>query len=400
MRQRRSTINSTTVLAINTYLQRAPASVFLLLLLVSPNLYSPVLASDYQPLTLNTANQRPQLYKGFFPYQACILVTIDKVETKTKPILLLKATVESSYLGNFLKGSPLVVGFYEDLHGPNTFSFLSSLKTTKQIIAFNRYTDHPDADLKRVSRNPIRNLWLPFAPTQIQESDVAQIKELIKASPTQPKQRRAAFQKLLETKWTPERINDFCRPETRKTLGQATEHAANYPDDWYPNPMHLDKTNQLNGMEITWQASADMNTPTWFNIHAFSPTDKMAWDLEASTPSIENWSDDEFTAHRIGYSLKQAAWAYWIIHRDHRPAIPAYYSLVVDRLKEQLVRDKIAHVRAYQCLLSDGTTLTATLSADHFPTIDKILINGDLDMGWTEMYKNNLKNLEWCQTHQ
>lgn len=362
-------------------------------------LAKPVLAEERKTSKVTTDKPTLKLYKGFFPYQACLQVTINQVVKKPDRVLLLKATVEDVYLGSYKKGSPLAVSLHGDDEGPKSFSFLSALKNTKQIIAFNHWPKDGDSfdDLLKVSKNPIPDLWIPYAGKNFQLNDIAQIKALTKNAPTEPPQKRAAFQRFLETKWTTNRINDFCRPETRRTYGEATWHAANYKNDWHISPMHADKKAELGGKTVDWQASVDNNTPTQYNITVSSPS--TGWDLEHTNPSLEVWTDENFLIHRVGYSINQAAWAHWILNHELHPSSTEYRHLIIDRSKETVVKDKTGKVTSYQCHLSDGTTLTAIITKDKSQSIDRILINGKLDPGWTNMYKNGLRNLAKCDKH-
>jgi hypothetical protein len=362
-------------------------------------LAKPVLAEEQKTSKVSTEHQTLKLYKGFFPYQACLLVTITQVVKKPDRVLLLKATVEDVYLGSYKKGSQFAVSLYYDDEGPISFSFLSAQKNARQIIAFNHWTKDSDylQKLTKVSKNPIRDLWIPYAGKGFQLNDIAQIKALTKNAPTEPAQKRAAFQRFLETKWTPDRINDFCRPETRRTYGEATWHAANYQNDWHISPMHADKKAELGGKTVDWQASVDNNTPTQYNITVSSPS--TGWDLEHTNPSLEEWTDVNFLIHRVGYSINQAAWAHWRLNHELHPSSTEYRHLIIDRSKETVVKDKTGKVTSYQCRLSDGTTLTAILTKDKSQSIDRILINGKLDSGWTNMYKNGLRNLAKCDKH-
>ncbi len=364
-------------------------------------LAKPVLAEEQKTSKVSTEHQTLKLYKGYFPYQACLLVTINQVVKKPDRVLLLKATVEDVYLGSYKKGSQFAVSLYYDDEGPNSFSFLSAQKNARQIIAFNHWPKDAESfdELVKVSKNPIGDLWLPCAGRGFHSQYIALLKSIIRDAPTQPAQKRAAFQKFLETKWTTDRINDFCRPETRRTYGEATWHSANYGNDWQSSPMHADKKAELGGKTVDWQASADNNTPTFYNIIVFSKLESVAWDLEHTNPSLEVWTDENFLIHRVGCSINQAAWAHWILNHELHPSSTEYHHLILDRSKETVVKDKTGKVTSYQCRLSDGTTLTAILTKDKSQSIDRILINGKLDSGWTDMYKNNLSNLAKCDKH-
>ena len=384
---------------INMLMLKPIQCLFLLLLSIAV-LAKPVLAEEQKSSKVTTGKPTIKLYKGLFPYQACLLVTINQVVKKQDRVLLLEATVDDVYRGNYKKGSPLSVSFYGDDEGPNSFSFLSALKNTGQIIAFNHRTKDADdlRELMKASKSPIDSLWIPYAGKGFQSHDIAQIKALIKDSPTEPAQARAAFQRLLETKWTTNRINDFCRPETRRTPSDAAEHTANYDTDWFASAMHSNKVGELGGKTVKWQASVINNTPTWYNIKVFYPgKNHPGWDLEVAPPSLEEWTDENYLMHRVAKSINQAAFAHWLLNRELHPESTKYMGLFSSRSKETLVKDKDGKVTSYQCRLENGETLNAILTTDKLQSIDKILINGKSNPGWNDMCNTALDNFEKCK---
>ncbi len=344
------------------------------------------LSADSQPL---------QLYRGYFPYQECLLATIEQVGKKPHGVLLLTVKIEDVYSGNYKKDSRLTLSLYEG--DEEQYKFLLALKSTRQIIAFSHWTkesERLDALLK-ASKIPIRSLWIPCARREVTSCDIAEIKSAIETSPREATQTKAAFQRLLESKWTPARINDFCRPETQLIYGEASEHCAcDRKTDWFASPMHTDKTAELQGKIVEWQASADNGTPLSYNIKVISS--KNGWDLEVGTPSAEVWNDDQFLMHRVGCSINQAALAHREANRQTLAGSGYFYNMILDRSKESLVKDKTGIVTDYRCRLSNGSILTATLTKDNMQAVSEILINGKRDKGWTAMYKECLNNMKRC----
>ncbi|MBK9622255.1 MAG: hypothetical protein IPO31_23980 [Candidatus Obscuribacter sp.] len=384
--------------------------------LASPSPVSPV-ATNSKPSTAKTAQKQTvnkasseqptlRLYKGYFPYHACLQVTIDEVIKKPERVLLLKATINDVYRGNYKNGSSLYFSFFDELDGPISFSNLNSLKNSRQIIAFNQWPEEinkPELNngfkkLRHISKNSISDLWIPYAKKGFRPCDIGQIKALIKDSPTQPEQARVAFQSVLETKWTPERINDFCRSENQWPVGGATEHTANYGDDWAPICMHTNRANELRGKAVIWQAAVHNNVPTYYNIFVSSTgANSGSWNLEVASPSLEEWTDDDFLMHRVSQSIAQSAYAQFIVNAYAHKKATIDRSLFNNRSKETVLKDKNGIAIAYQCQLDNGKTLTAVLSDDTSKSIDRILINGTLDSGWTDMYKNSKSNHDKCR---
>ncbi len=356
-----------------------------------------VLAEEQSTSEVSTVHQTLKLYKGFFPYQSCLLVTINQVLKKPNKVLLLNATVEDVYCGNFKKGSSLSIAMKDYGIPPKSLAFLSALKNTKQIIAFDLTPKWMGSseDLRRVSANPICSLWIPYAHRGYQSNDIAQIKALIKDSPTEPSQARAAFQRLLETKWTTVRINDFCRPETQRNWLSPVDGTAIV--DWI-GTLHNGKTTELSGKKVNWRAEVSNNVPLLYTINIQSPDSNIAgWDLRLGEPSLEEWTDENFLIHRVGKSIEQAAFACWCLNQKNHPAATNYMSLFSGKSNECLVKDQSGKVTCYQCHLSNGKTLTAILTNDKLQSIDKLLINGKIDPGWNDMYKLSLANLAKCK---
>lgn len=356
-------------------------------------------AKEEQAAIVGTEHQTLKLYKGFFPYQACLQVTINQVLKKPKKVLLVNATVEDVYCGNFKNGSLISLALNDSGIAPESFSFLSSLTSKKQVIAFDNIQkyDLSFEELAKASDNPIRNLWIPYAGRCYQSKDIAELKSIIQNSPTQPAQAKAAFQTLLETKWTTNRINDFCRPETQRNWLCPFDGT---PMSGWTGTLHYNKALELSNKKVKWRAEVNNNVPFLYAITVDSPDKNCAgWDIEFRNPSLEEWTAENFLMHRVGKSITQAAFAEWIINHRQQPSTSTYLGLFELRADETLIKDQSGQVTSYQCLLDNGETLTAVLTNDQLQSIDKILINGKLDPGWNNMYNQGLLNLAKCKKH-
>jgi hypothetical protein len=361
-------------------------------------LAKPVLAEEQSTSKVSTVHQTLKLYNGFFPYQSCLLVTINQVLKKPNRVLLLNATVTDVYRGSYQKNNHLSVAVVDNGVTPTSFAFLSSLKNTKQIIAFN-ITPERDGSfswLRTVSDTPICNLWIPYAGKGFQSQDIAQIKSLIKDSPTQPVQAKAAFQKLLETKWTTDRINEFCRPETQRNWLISYDNPAVMKPFW-DGTLHASKVLELSGKKVNWSARVSKNAPTVYAINVTSPDPNIAgWDLGLTDPSLEQWNADNFLIFRVSKAISQAIFADQCLSHNIQSETKDYY-IFSSRTEETLVKDKNGRVTSYQCRLENGKTLTAVLTTDKLQSIDKILIDGKLDPDWNTMYKKSMFNLGKCR---
>lgn len=384
--------------------------------LASPALASPV-PTNLKPTTpkpapIQTANKanskQPtlKLYKGYFPYYACLQVTIDEVIKKPERVLLLKATINDVYRGKYKKGSTLTVTVNDNdatpassaliVNGvsPSSFAFLSTLKNTRQIVAFNIAPDWYANPIKPKPSNRICNLWIPYAGKGFTQKDLTQLTTLIKDSPTQPAQAKAAFQRLLETKWTPDRINDYCKPETQRNWLSPFDGTGMI--DW-TGTLHAGKDSALHGKTIQWLADLSNNSPVRYTIN-ISTTDPnySGWDLRLADPSLVQWTDEDFLLFRVQRSIELAAFALASLNHFDLPAETDYMSLFYVR-EASVVKDQSGKVTACQCHLENGKTLTAVLTDDKSQSVDKILIDDKFDPGWTAMYKDYPSNLEKCK---
>jgi hypothetical protein len=358
------------------------------------------LAKEEQKAIVSTEHQTLKLYKGFFPYQTCLQITINQVLKKPNKVLLVNATIEDVYRGNYKKGSSLSVAIVDNDTAPTSFAFLSALKNTRQIVAFNfvpKSYVQTDEPRKPYDAPAICNIWLPYANIGFQSKDITQLKSLIKDSATEPTQARAAFQRFLETKWTTVRINELCCPETQRNWLLAFDHPANKKTDWW-GTLHADKTKALSGKKVNWSAQVSNNVPIVYSINVDSPdTNISGWDLGLTDPDLEEWTSEDFLKFRLGKSINQAAFADWSVNNKVNPHTTDYWGLFNSRSNETLIKDKNGKVSSYQCRLDNGKTLTAILTTNQYPTIKEFLINNKIDTGWNDMYRNAMINLKKCK---
>ncbi|MBK7747998.1 MAG: hypothetical protein IPI39_12165 [Candidatus Obscuribacter sp.] len=384
--------------------------------LASPSPVSPV-ATNSKPSTAKTAQKQTankasseqptlRLYKGYFPYHACLQVTINQVIKKPERVLLLKATINDVYRGNYKKGSTLNLTVDDngatptsaapaiDSTSPTSFTFLSTLKNTKQIVAFNiapKWDPNPKIP---GAKDRVCNLWIPYAGRGFTQKDLTQLKTLITDSPTQPAKAKAAFQKLLETKWTPDRINDYCRPETQRNWLSPFDGTGMI--DW-TGTLHASKASTLKGKTIEWLADVSHNSPILYTINISSPDQNYSgWDLQLADPSIVEWTDQDFLLFRVKKSIELAAFALASLNKFVQPAESDYLHLF-SVTGTSVAKDQSGKVTACLYRLDNGKTLTALLTDDRSQSVDKILIDGKFDPGWTAMYKDYPCNLKKCK---
>jgi hypothetical protein len=343
-----------------------------------------------------------KLYTGFFPFHSCLLVTIKGVSKKDKHSAVLRLLIADVYRGPYRQGSTLTVETYTNRPNsdrisriiggvsPSSLAFLSSLNGTKQIIAFNEpSTTEGLSESKKRPIKEIRNLWIPYGGKTFGKVEIAQIKSIIKNSPTEPAQAKAAFEKFMEHKWTVERLNDFCRPETQQVAQGPFDLVPEH--DW-SGPLHQKQASRLFGKEINYYACVKGSVPTVYSINGFSNKVKLAWDLRMTDPDIEDWTDDDFLLFRVYRSIYQSSFAHWSVNYGKNPKAINYWTLFPDD-NGTLIKDMAGNATSYRCQLRNGKIFTAILTNDKPQLVDKILIDGKFDQGWNEMYRDNLRNL-------
>lgn len=377
---------------------------------------SPV-ATNSKPSTPQSAPAQPanrvssaqptlRLYKGYFPYQACLQLTINEVIKKPERVLLLKVTITDVYRGNYKKGSTLTLTVDDngatptsaahtiDSTSPTSFAFLSTLKNTRQIVAFNIAPKWNPNPISQGAKDRVCNLWIPYADKGFSQKDLAQLIALIKESPTQPAHAKAAFQRLLETKWTPDRINDYCRPETQRNWLSPFDGTGMI--DW-TGTLHASKASALKGKTIEWLADVSHNSPILYTINISSPDQNYSgWDLQLADPAIVEWTDQDFLLFRVKRSIELAAFALASLNKFVQPAESDYLHLF-SVTGASVAKDQSGKGTACLYRLDNGKTLTAVLTDDKSQSVDKIFIDGKFDPGWTAMYKDYPSNLKKCK---
>lgn len=244
------------------------------------------------------------------------------------------------------------------------------------------------------AKDRVCNLWIPYAGRGFTQRDLAQLKALIKDSPTQPAKAKAAFQRLLETKWTPGRINDYCRPETQINWLSCFDGTG--MNDW-TGKLHASKASALKGKTIKWLADVSNNSPILYTINISSPDQNFSgWDLQLADPSIVEWTDQDFLLFRVKNSIELAAFALASLNKFVQPAESDYLHLF-SVTGASVVKDQSGKGTACLYRLDNGKTLTAVLTDDRSQSVDKILIDGKFDPGWTAMYKDYPSNLKKCK---
>lgn len=343
-----------------------------------------------------------KFYTGFFPFHNCLLVTIVGVSKKDKYSAILKLLIEDVYRGAYRQGSMLRVEVYtnrpnSDLISrviagvfPSSLGFLSALKGTTQIVAFNEPSPKEDLSESKISDiKDIRNIWIPYGGKTFGKAEIEHIKSIIQNSPTEPAQAKAAFEKFMEHKWTVERLNDFCRPETQQVAACPFDLVPQH--DW-SGTLHQNEVSRLFGKKINYYACVEGSVPTVYSINGFSKKDRLAWDLRMTDPDLEEWTDDDFLLFRVYRSIYQSSFAHWSVNYRKKTKAKNYWTLFPDD-NGALIKDMAGNATSYRCRLRNGKAFTAILTKDKPQLVDKILIDGKFDQGWNDMYKDNLRNL-------
>lgn len=353
------------------------------------------LTSSY-PLFARQENQ----VEGFFPYNACLLIRLNKVgrvkvyKSQRFYDVKFEATIERAFRGSFQRGENIVCSLpFWDMAPKSTEKVLSKLVGTKQVIAFCFMSEtYGSYDSLKKAGTPVCNLYLPFEGKVPDEADLAELKAEIKKSDSFPGGTKAAFKRYLESRWTTARINDFCRPENQRNW--LSPFSSPWTEGW-EGTIHENRSDDLRGKEAFWTAHAFLEQPELYAVRVSEPN-TAGWELEFADPSIERWSDDDFLIYRLGKSIERAFFNDWSANLNNRKRNEKLNRLFLNRTNESISKNKGGKTESYRCRLKNGSSFCAVLSPEG--DIDEILINNSADPVWNQIYHQTLVNLKRAKT--
>lgn len=324
---------------------------------------------------------------SFFPYSECVEIMVDTVTAdKLKSILLLEGVVKRVYCGRFREGERLSVSM-NDVRLERT----SDLKTnSKQVVAFNLVPEWKGSyDRLRKQAVPVCNLFVARDPQQVNE-----LRSRIIQSKKSRLESKSAFENYLEQRWSANRINDFCRPETQRNWlvpFNSTKSGASF----WKGELHKSEHDELKGKKVYWSASLNYGIPVSYSVYVTAP-ESAGWNVELAEPSLylEEWTSDDFLKYRISESIRQALFSDWSVNMEKDLKTTERLNLFSNRSEDSLLRDEKSKVVAYRCRLSDGNDLTAILTQKQ--DVAKIMIDNIEEPAWSEMYRKRAQNLAEC----
>ena len=191
----------------------------------------------------------------------------------------------------------------------------------------------------------------------------------------------------LRSRWTPERVKDFCRPETRVTaLGRTLESMSSAND--LTGTLYPELVSDIG--EVHWRYSHLKNYVT-------VKKDFDEWILEYADPSYAPGTDDDFVMHRIDEALLTCLDACRSANPKSQPMcitsdddlddpLVKRSLLIVSGGEQGLQRDSANATSKYWRKFSNGQALSVSLDKNF--NIEKILLDGKVDKIWNEAYKS------------
>lgn len=250
----------------------------------------------------------------FFPYHGCITGKIEKTRT-FKQYILLNIRVEETLKGDFLPSKEITFAIKDEPTNRHLKKTSRSTTALTRILAFALAKplslEAESLKLSGISEPnvvPIRKLtYLSATSSNPSKAVIESLNDRLKDIPSSKQGLEDAFVKFLKKRWNTDRIQDFCRPETRRVL----TNPQNTYNDW-EGKLHNDES--LNGLEISWSAEVYDGVPLGFVIYARDKDNKM-WQLEhCYESSLPNWSDDDYLKHRLSKTLENSLYAYREVH--------------------------------------------------------------------------------------
>ena len=189
----------------------------------------------------------------------------------------------------------------------------------------------------------------------------------------------AKLSAYLQKRWTPARVNDFCRSENRTT---------GYRQNLVPHgervsgELHTDKP-ELG--RIWWYGSFEHGFIDDYSVNV--KRGKHHWLLQIGSGTTEENDDDYFLELRIAYTLMNALDAYSMVHHGKSTQKLeegiTNRSLGVVRLKNmQLIKGETGKAISFSAIMPDGERLQVDLDEDQ--NVSRIHLNGRPDELWNK----------------
>lgn len=232
----------------------------------------------------------------------------------------------------------------------------------------------------------------PFPGNKFDDADVECFRFKLKKVVENNEKLKAILQKYLEERWTIERIEKFCKPERR--VVQPFQDLLQTRTFTLEGKLYPALKTELG--EVSWYCGVDDNVPDLYSIsvsrktavHGLKRPDR--WNLEVNFPGFSSFSDDEFIMHLVNATLSECAHNYDRVHRGNVKV--DLHAQAYKVTKEQLIRDQEGRVKAFSCILNNGSNLVAELEQNL--SIKSISIDGKPHKEWTQAVAEASRNID------
>lgn len=352
------------------------------------------LAAVANPLNGKLDNAEQQTF--FFPYRVCIRAMITDAkqlnsEANYPPCLLLHLKIEEVLYGSFPEHTHVKISIQDPDWTLLPEAHISKSKRRTCVLAFDPQVN--DSSQTTVVRSadimPVSRVYAPFPRQRFSVSDFANFKS--KLSQIRVSDQRAGLENYLRETWTPKRIADFCRPETRAI--SFFQELVPQGETWRGN---LYTKLECPAGKVTWYANSHDGIPNQCSLRVKSNElgqDYWSLSLTEQIP-LKGFSDIDFIKARLAYTLENGLWAYERVHKVRlRIPQPKYAWWTNANLSHaKLLRDKDGHVSAYQIAIPNNGVLTARL--DKNSSIRTILIDDKPNYTWGNILREINTNID------
>jgi hypothetical protein len=346
------------------------------------HLYSPIGSRQYtQADILALESKLPPV----FPYNYCLLVTIESAKLDSSnngkdPELNFMAHIEESLFGEFSMAG--AVGFACAASDANVLPNgpLSSMAGKRCVWMFQ------EQGLTESNLLYMQRFSSPFPNQKFSEADLERLREKMKSLNDESQRCKDALQSYLEHRWSIGRIRDFCRPETRYPPGE--QNLVYYSGKTFEGQLYPEAEAEIG--QVTWYANVYDGVPDGYSVNVRRGNSR--WNLEISSPSLKQFSEDDFVKLRVARTLTSCLRNYDLTHPGIRSGkMYTHYRLWPSR-GDDLIRDQGHRVFAYRHIFPDARILTVGL--DKKLSISSIKIDGKDDELWNKAYAEANKNID------
>lgn len=192
----------------------------------------------------------------------------------------------------------------------------------------------------------------------------------------------ADFQSYLEQRWTPERINKFCVPETRHLGVQALYQGG----DIREGKLYQEKEKQLG--KIEWRCT-DYQKDKLSYVIEVDRGDTKFWVLEEGKKNQEPFSSEGFAKHFLYRKLETAFRAYLLVNRFPPENCDEMSGL---NMKEALSFSSSSGKSEFRAKLWNNQILSATIGKDM--SIENVTVDGKVNDYWNIALRDATKNVD------